>query len=129
MNNAISVRHAAGADHYKSLRFGVDDKSSALVVFGTEPRQLIAAFNREFWVSVDLVELADPLPDPCNAILVRHAQGESRYRSVSFALDDKTSALMIYADPSRHEVLATYNPTFWASAEVTYIDPDEVLSG
>ncbi|MDV8066391.1 hypothetical protein R4P64_07730 [Rhodococcus sp. IEGM 1366] len=50
-------------------------------------------------------------------VLVRHVDGESRYDTTTFVTEDKTGHLLVYADPTKHELLAIYNANGWFSAE------------
>lgn len=53
----LFVRHAAGETRYDTTSFTIDDKSGVLLVWESpDQRRALAAFNREFWISVEFVD-------------------------------------------------------------------------
>ncbi|OZE89977.1 hypothetical protein CH298_13420 [Rhodococcoides fascians] len=59
-----------------------------------------------------------PPQGPRKQLLVMHAQGESRYDTRNFTVDDKSAVLLVLTDgpPGRVETIAAFNREFWIAA-------------
>lgn len=56
----LLVRHAAGETVYDTTIFRTEDKTGVLLVF-EDPAQkrLLAAFNAEFWIAAEFVDVKE----------------------------------------------------------------------
>ncbi|TFI40269.1 hypothetical protein E4P29_25495 [Rhodococcus sp. 1R11] len=59
-----------------------------------------------------------PPQGPRQQLLVMHAQGEKRYDTRNFTVDDKSAVLLVLTDdpPGRAQTLAAFNREFWIAA-------------